>query len=115
MLEVLGCQIGGLTWDSSTLILPKITVLLVTVIKIAIPVILVIMGMIDLSKAVMSNDEKQMKESQGKLIKRLIYGVLVLLVVSIVQIIFGTISDASGNDTDVSGCIACFITDSKNC
>lgn len=120
MLEVLGCTIGGVNWgDPNMAMLPNITSLVVTLIKIAVPIILVIMGMIDLSKAVMGNDEKQMKESQSKLIKRVIYAVLVFLVVSIVQIIFGALGkqgvETGDTGASVSGCISCFINGADDC
>ena len=36
-------------------------------------IILIIFGMLDLAKAVMANDDKEMKEAQKKLIKRIVY------------------------------------------
>lgn len=116
MLEVLGCQIGGITWNDSTLLIPSITVLLVNAIKIAIPVILIVMGMIDLSKAVMSNDEKEMKSSQTRLIKRVIYAILVFLVVSIVQLLFSALSNTGATDSNnISSCISCFVSNTDSC
>lgn len=116
MLEVLKCTVGGITWDDSTLLIPRITVLVVNLIKIAIPIILIIMGMIDLSKAVMSNDEKEMKGAQTKLIKRVIYAVLVFLVVSIVQLLFSALSKSGATDSDnISSCISCFVSDVETC
>lgn len=116
MLEVLRCTIGGITWDANTLLIPKITVLVVNLIKIAVPIILIIMGMIDLSKAVMGNDEKQMKESQSKLIKRVIYAVLVFLVVSVVQLLFSALSGTGATDNgNISSCISCFVSSPDDC
>ena len=60
MLDILSCTINGLAWTEGNLLLPTITNLVVTLIKIAVPIILIIFGMIDLAKAVMSNDEKEM-------------------------------------------------------
>ena len=116
MLEVLRCTIGGITWDANTLLIPQITVLVVNLIKIAVPIILIIMGMIDLSKAVMGNDEKQMKESQSKLIKRVIYAVLVFLVVSVVQLLFSALSNTGAADSgNISSCISCFVSNAEDC
>lgn len=117
MLDILSCSIGSLTWDNNTIVIPTITVLVVTLIKIAIPIILIIMGMIDLSKAVISNDEKEMKGAQTKLIKRVIYAILVFLVISIVQLIFSTIATSAtdGAGDNIAGCIACFTTSAESC
>lgn len=79
---------------------PEITGLLrsvVTLIQIGVPIILVIMGMIDLGKAVTSQKEDEIKKAQSILIKRLIYGVIVFLVVAIVKFVLGLVGD-SAND-----------------
>ena len=120
MLNILACTIGGVSWSNAEMaMIPNITALVVTLIKVAVPIILIIMGMLDLSKAVMSNDEKEMKGAQTKLIKRVIYAVLVFLVVSIVQLVFGALGDKgvdSGNSgATISGCISCFVNGSESC
>ena len=70
-------------------IIPNIVHLAVNIIKIAVPLILIIMGMLDLGKAVMAGEEKVVKEAQKSFIKRLIYGVAIFFVFSIVKVIFG--------------------------
>lgn len=47
------------------------------IIKIAVPILLVLLGMMDFGKAVMSNDEKALKEAQNRFVKRLIAGVVI--------------------------------------
>lgn len=92
----------------------------VTVLKIAIPIILIIFGMLDIAKAVMANDDKEMKEAQKKLIHRIIYAVVVFFIIALVQFIFARLAkaDSSGNNVDSSNipeCIACFISDGSHC
>ena len=58
------------------------------IIQIGIPIILILMGTIDLGKAVMSNDDKEIKGATSKLIKRAIMAVAVFFVVTIVQVVF---------------------------
>lgn len=115
MLDILTCSVGGVKM-ADYLVIPSITLLVVNLIKIAIPIILIIFGMLDLAKAVMSNDEKEMKGAQTKLMKRVIYAVLVFLVVSIVQLLFGVLSkNDSENVGDMSTCIKCFVSDNSAC
>lgn len=83
-------------WDIDP-ILPAVTSTLVTIIKIGIPIALVFLGMLDLGKAVMANDEKVMKEAQSRLIKRFVYAIVIFLLVAIVQLIFNMIGDAGQN------------------
>lgn len=76
----------------------------IMVVRIAIPIIIILLGTIDLGKAVMAGDEKQVKEAQGIFIKRLIYGVAVFFVVLAVQAVFGFIGARS---TANSKCFKC--------
>ena len=64
----------------------------VFVIKVVVPIILIITGMLTLAKAVTSGDEKKTKEAQGILIKKIVYAVSVFLVIQIVGIIMGLVS-----------------------
>ncbi|MEG1495167.1 MAG: hypothetical protein RR406_02590 [Bacilli bacterium] len=59
------------------------------IIQIGIPIILIIMGSIDLGKAVLSSDDKEIKAATGKLIKRAIAAVAVFFVTTIVSLLFG--------------------------
>ena len=104
------------------MIVPAFTKSLVDIVKVAIPILLVAYGMIDLAKAVMSNDEKVMKESQSRFIKRIIYAVIIFFIVAIVQLIFGMLANASEKSSNgqisknsISACIACFISDNTKC
>lgn len=74
-------------------------------IQIVIPVVIILLGTIDLGKAVFSGDEKKVKEAQSTFIKRLIYGAVVFFVVLIVQLVFGAVGDAS--DTTSKLCFKC--------
>lgn len=100
--------------------IPAFTNLAVNAIKVVIPILLIFFGMLDLAKAVMSNDEKEMKGAQGKFIRRAIYAVVVFFVVAVVQLVFSTLGKAevSTNNDSVDGnkstgnvaeCISCFI------
>ena len=55
---------------------------------IIIPIALILFGVIDLGKAVIASDEKEIKEAQSKLIKRFIYAALVFLIVFLVLFFF---------------------------
>lgn len=70
------------------------------VIQIGIPILLILMGTIDLGKAVMSNDDKEIKGATGKLIKRAIAAVAVFFVVTLVSVVFGWLGNV--NDDSVN-------------
>lgn len=73
------------------------------IIQIGIPIILIIMGSIDLGKAVLSSDDKEIKGATGKLIKRAIAAVAVFFVATIVSLLMGMFSTSgSGIETSTS-------------
>lgn len=115
MLEILACELGGAKMSEPDLaVIPTLTSAVVSIIQWVIPVVLIVLGMIDLGKAVTSNDEKQMKEAQKTLIKRVIYAVLVLFIVAIVRFVFSALAPNYTNTT-ISGCIDCFVNGKNKC
>lgn len=69
---------------------------LYNLVKLLVPVLIIIMGMVDLLKAVMASDEKKMEESKPKLIKKLIAGVVIFLIFTIVQFVFKNLLGHNG-------------------
>ncbi len=61
----------------------------VYIIRIAIPIIIVLLGTLDLGKAVIAGEDKKIKEAQKSFIMRLIYGIAIFFVFTIVKVIFG--------------------------
>ena len=59
----------------------------IVIIKFAIPILLIIFGMLDLGKGVIASKEDEIKSGQHMFIKRLISAVLVFFVVTILQMI----------------------------
>ena len=73
------------------------------ILQIGIPIILIVLGTIDLGKAVISSDEKEVKAAQSRLMKRCIYAVAVFFIVTIVQLLFGIIAKATSEGTGQLG------------
>jgi len=83
--------------------------LLILLLQVAVPVIIVIFGMIDLTKGVMSQKDDEIKKGQQTFIKRLITGALVFFIVAVVKIFIGVIGDNAGNKDSMVSCINCFV------
>ncbi len=100
-------------------ILPNVVHTAVLLIKIAVPIGLVIFGMMDLGKAVMASKEDEIKKAQQLFIKRIIAAVLVFFVVSIVQLTFSVLNSSDTEDElkagGINNCIDCFLNGSKKC
>lgn len=75
---------------------------IIPLIQLGIPIILIILGMLDLGKAVIASKEDEIKTAQKLLIKRAIYAVAIFFVVLIVQLVFGLL-DATDDKNIESG------------
>lgn len=90
--------------------IPNILSTVLTLIKIGIPILLVVFGMMDLGKAVMAQKEDEIKKGQQLFIKRLIAAAIVFFVVFIVQLLVGLVAPKS-DDTNKNmwDCFNCLI------
>ncbi len=92
--------------------IPNTIHLIIVVLKIAIPVLLVILGMMDLLKGVAASKEDEVKKGQQMFIKRLIAAALVFFVFTIVSLIINA-ADTKGEN--VMDCANCFINGINKC
>ena len=83
----------------------------VLIIKIVVPILLIVFGMLDLGKAVVASKEDEIKKGQQLFVKRVISAVIVFFVIQIVQLIIGFVS---GSDESVANCFNCFVNGKIN-
>lgn len=77
----------------------------ITLLKIGIPVLLIIFGMLDFGKGVIAGKEDEIKSGQHMFIKRAISAFLVFFVVTIVQTVVQIADDKnSDNESDAWNC-----------
>lgn len=93
--------------------LPELTSYIITVIQVAIPVILVILGSIDLFKGITAGKDDEIKKGQQMFIKRLVVAAIIFFIVIIVKFIISLIADADNTENMVD-CIDCFIAGDCN-
>ncbi len=80
-------------------------------IKVVVPVLLVIFGMLDLGKAVMAQKEDEIKKGQQTFLKRLIAAAIVFLVIFVAQLVISIVSgQTKGQDANVWTCANCILT-----
>ena len=101
LLDVTCGGISNLVMDP---MIPKLTSTIIDLIKIGVPLLLIVFGMLDLGKAVIAQKEDEIKKGQQMFIKRLITAVIVFLVIFIVELVIGLVS----TDDGVTDCIDCF-------
>lgn len=84
----------------------------INILQILVPVILVILGTVDLVKAVASQKDDELKKAQTTFVKRLIMGALVYFVVVIVKLLISVIGN--GNES-IWHCVECFVSNASKC
>lgn len=80
---------------------------IVTIFKIVIPVLIIILGSIDLGKAVVASDDKAIKSATGILVKRIIMGVVIFFIPTIVRALFNLFTGGQASIEDAAVCINC--------
>ena len=76
---------------------------IIPLIQIGIPIILILLGMLDLGKAVIASKEDEIKAAQKMLVKRAIYALAIFFVVLIVQVVFGLLSSTGDSKIESQG------------
>ncbi|MBP3766091.1 MAG: hypothetical protein J6G98_02815 [Bacilli bacterium] len=92
-------------------LLPNFVSKLILIAQIAVPIILIVTGMIRYLKAVMSGDDKVIKETNSSFIKSIIAAVAVFISITIVKTAFNVFDQANADgDGATNSCVTCFIT-----
>lgn len=110
--NITGCEsvLPGVVIDEK---IPNTVHTLIVIIKIVVPIILVIFGMIDLAKGVVAQKEDEIKKGQHIFVKRLIAAAIVFFVISIVQLLIRFV--AGGDSEGIMNCANCFINGANTC
>ena len=95
--------IGAMDACGGLLSLVKVVVSVIKIFMIVIPILLILYGTIDLGKAVIASDEKEVKAAQGRLIKRFIYAALIFFVPMLVGVVMNIISAGDTGNTAKNG------------
>jgi len=93
--------------------IPNTVSMIIRVIQIAVPIVLVIFGMIDLFKGLMASKEDEIKKGQQTFIKRLIAAAVIFFVIAIVKLLFSFF--ANDEDVDMMKCVDCFLEGEDSC
>lgn len=89
-------------------LIPQVIKIVYIAIQIAVPIVLVIMGMLDLFKAISAQKDDDIKKAQQIFIKRLISAALVFFVFVVVKFVISLVAD--NNSSRILECADCFIS-----
>ncbi len=86
------------------------------ILKITIPLLIIILASVSLAKAAINGDDKAIKEGVVSVIKRLIAGVVIFLIPSLIRVGFFAISHFNEDmRNDAQNCINCLTNPKGNC
>lgn len=80
--------------------LVKVIYAAIKLVMVIIPIALIIYGTIDLGKAVIASDEKEVKSAQNRLIKRMVYAALIFFIPMLVGVVMNIVSAGEQGDTE---------------
>lgn len=89
-------------------LIPKIVRTIIVILQIATPIIIVILGSLDLVKAVIAQKEDEIRKGQQTFLRRLLVGALVFLVFVIVEFVIGFVAPKKDN-YNMWNCVDCFV------
>ena len=69
------------------------------ILQIAIPIILVVLCTFDLGKAVLGSDDKENKKTIKRMIRRLVYAILIFFIVTVINLIFTIVGNITENES----------------
>lgn len=111
-LTYLTCGSGKTDAHDIPELLPRLVSYFILILKTATPIVLIIMGMVQIIKAIANSNEDEIKKAKSSLIKKLIAAVLVFFSISIVQFVIDQVVDDDESGS-VAACMDCFIN--NNC
>jgi hypothetical protein len=98
---------GGGMIETIPSLIPRVISDAYTIIQVAVPVVLVIVGSLDLFRGISAPKEDDIKKGQQMFIKRLISAALVFFVFAIVKVVISFVADSS--NSAIMECTQCFI------
>ena len=105
---------AGITTDCASIDIPNgvynLVHTIILLIQIAVPILLIIWGMLDFAKSVIGGDEDKIKAGQKIFIKRVIAAIIVFLVVTIVTLVVNAVGTLGVQDdaekTNITTCMS---------
>ena len=117
LAEKLACGVderGKALLDEIPSKIPQLSSEIFTLLLIAVPLLLVVMGTIDLYKGITAQKEDEMVKGRKLFVKRLVTGAIVFLVLGITKFAVSVI-DNKTNSSRIINCVDCFIGGTSKC
>ena len=69
------------------------------ILQIAIPIILIVLCTFDLGRAVIGSDDKENKKLLKRIVRRLVYAILIFFFVTVINLVFTMVGSITENET----------------
>lgn len=102
---------GGTSFPEEITILSRTVVFFLQVVT---PIGLIILGSLDIMKAVTANNESEIKKKQQKFVKRLVAAAILFLVISMVKFVIDIVATNS-EGKNISKCFSCMVNSKEDC
>ena len=89
-------------------IIPQVTSFMVALLKIFVPIVLIISGMVEMMKSIAAGTAENVAKSKNKLIKKFVAALIAFFVVTFITTIVKLIADGNEKATFVS-CMSCYL------
>ncbi|MBO4600783.1 MAG: hypothetical protein J5634_00940 [Bacilli bacterium] len=116
VIEVDPEEDANLCTKAGTLKVLRVTRIFINILKIIVPLVLIILGSIEMFKAFMSQDSNSIQKSLQKLLVKLILGVSIFFIPSLINVFVGMLDDYNKITTDDKfyNCKVCFFGDDEH-
>ena len=112
-LEKLGItQVNLCSNDSTSLLVFQVIGYIIIVIKILVPIILIVLGSIDLGKASLSGDDKAMKDATVQFAKKVLIGLIIFFIPTVLDFFLSLIDGTTEISNKYRGCTECILNPS---
>ena len=112
MLDLFQIGVVGTISDRCGGLGPVVKILKLGVLRIVcivIPIALIGFAIFDLGKAIIASDDKEVKAAQSRLIKRIIYGIVIFLVPFIITLVMNLVAEgADQSETNTQNWAKCW-------
>ncbi len=93
--------------DSGSLLVFQVVGYIILIVKILVPILLVVLGSIDLAKASLSGDDKVLYDSVVKFAKRILLGIIIFFIPTILDFFLSLVAGVSDTMEKYENCTKC--------
>ena len=111
--EYVSCGTGANKATGIPAFLPPITSFLVALLQVAIPVVLIIAGILEMIKAIVAGNPDQVSKSKNKLIKKFVAALIAFFVITLLTTVVKMTAESNEKATFVA-CMSCFLNNDCN-